>query len=147
MKEAVDIVIVGGGAVGLSLFHALKNITPNVILLESRAKNVLNIQNRVIGLSVSSQKFLHSLSLWDQIQKYCTPIKSVEVTVEKQFGSSVLSAEEQGFPALGYVIGLQQIESILYDRIDAHLKEKIFFEAPLINCHQMNNLWHLTYQC
>lgn len=130
-----DIVIVGGGAVGLSLWRCLSDITNLKILILDARREV--DQDRFIVLSESSRKFYQTLGLWSVIEKHCVPISAVQLSMQGQYGTSVLKANQIRCPALGYVMSLYQLEK----NLDNHLIQN----ARLIECYH-HHQWQLIYE-
>lgn len=105
-----DLLIVGGGPVGASLALALAGSGLQVALLEARADVSSSKDDRSLAISYGSRLILARLGVWDGAGP-ATPINSIHVSQRGGFGRSLLTAEEAGLPALGYVLryaGLQQ---------------------------------------
>lgn len=130
-----DIVIVGGGAVGLSLFGCLSKVKNlKILVLDSRRD--LN-QDRFIVLSEVSRQLYKRLGCWPVIEKECVPISAIQVSMQGQYGTSVLKADQIGCSALGYVIALSQLEKAL--------ASPLVQNARLIECY-FNHKWQLKYE-
>lgn len=140
--EHYDIVIVGGGAVGLSLLHSLSRFF-KILVLESRKSLPLS-QDRFIVLSDSSRKFYQNLALWQAIAPHCTPIERIEVSVQGEYGTSSLNTNNTAYPAMGYVISLHQLEAILLNNID-NLNLQISIGSRLTECEYQDNIWKIDY--
>ena len=68
--QDVDVVIVGGGMVGLGLAAALKNRAIKVAIVEGRLPDATlgeTPDNRVSALSLASQHILQGVGAWDGI--------------------------------------------------------------------------------
>lgn len=141
-NDHYDIVIVGGGAVGLSLLHSLSNLPRQpffkILVLESR-KSANLAQDRFIVLSDSSRKFYQNLGYWQAIYCHCTPIESIQVSVQGQYGTSLLTANDMADTALGYVISLNQLETILAKN------EAVSIGSRLVDCTYQEDIWQITY--
>jgi 2-octaprenyl-6-methoxyphenol hydroxylase len=144
-----DIVIVGGGAVGLSLLWSLSKTKPlKILLLESKEQANLNLsadsilnQDRFIVLSDSSRRFFQFLGCWQAIEAHSTPISAIELSVQGQYGTSTLKADDLKVPALGYVVSLYQLENSLESGCS---DQNLMRGASLVEC-TYDNHWHLTY--
>lgn len=137
-----DIVIVGGGAVGLSLLYSLSAFF-KILVLESR-KNIPVSQDRFIVLSNSSRKFYQNLALWQAIEPHCSAIESIEVSVQGEYGTSVLKTNNTLHPAMGYVISLHTLEAILSHTLD-NRSLNIGIGARLTECYYQENTWKIEY--
>lgn len=108
-----DVVIAGGGPVGLAAALALAGNGFGVTLLEARVEPVGGADPRPIALSHGSRLILERLDAWRAID--ATPITTVHVSHREQFGRTVMTAAQAGLPALGYVAGYR----MLHDALDA----------------------------
>jgi 2-octaprenyl-6-methoxyphenol hydroxylase len=105
-----DIVIVGGGPIGAAVAIALRDSRFTVLVLEARHDAGSSNDARTLAMSHGSRLILERLGIWPQIEP-ATPIESIHVSQRGGFGRTLLSAQEAGLPALGYVVryaGLQQ---------------------------------------
>jgi 2-polyprenyl-6-methoxyphenol 4-hydroxylase len=109
-----DVLIAGGGMVGLSFALALDTVSKgalNIALAEGFAippANALqyrpSFDARSSALAHGSRLILESLGVWPQLSEHATPIETIHVSERDRFGSAELRAEERGWPALGYVV-------------------------------------------
>ena len=68
--QNVDVVIVGGGMVGLGLAAALKNSALTIAIVEGQLPDTQLGEapdNRVSALSLASQRILQGVGAWDGI--------------------------------------------------------------------------------
>ena len=108
------ILIAGGGMVGLSLALLLNKKLPKtarVTLVEgaalpdrSSAACHPSFDARSTALSFSSAEIYRQLDLCSGLETALAPIERIHVSRRARFGSSLLSAREQGWEALGWVI-------------------------------------------
>lgn len=111
-----DIIIIGGGMVGIAMGIALRNAHFSVAIIDASTP-ALN-DPRLIALNDSSICLLKNLNLWEKLAPYSTPIQSVHVSHRGHFGAIHLTAEESHLSTLGYVIPARHINSALYESID-----------------------------
>ncbi|MFV8819101.1 2-octaprenyl-6-methoxyphenyl hydroxylase [Haliea sp. E17] len=116
MSEMRDIVIAGGGMVGISLALRLARQLPGerrITLVEGFPLPTDSAQQsayhpsfdaRSTALSYSSQSIFVALGLWDAIARHACPIETIHVSNRGRFGSALLRAADYGWPALGYVV-------------------------------------------
>lgn len=104
MYKSEDIVIVGGGPVGLvlSLLLAKQNIASTV--LEARKFGAANQDTRALALSFGTRKILEKLGVWQSLAPYATAINTIHVSQKGSMGRSVLHANDYQQEALGYVL-------------------------------------------
>jgi 2-octaprenyl-6-methoxyphenol hydroxylase len=105
-----DVVIIGGGLVGISLALALGRMAhpPRVALIEAHDFQHLpppGFDARTVALSYSSRQIFTGLELWSAITTAgVAPIHTIHISDRGHPGTTRLAASEQGVEALGYVV-------------------------------------------
>lgn len=109
-----QVIIVGGGMVGLSLSLMLAKANIAVKLLEAVKYLNYDDQNvapyhssfdaRNTALSRRSVQIYQKLELWDALQQHATPILQVHITEQGSFGKARLIAEQEKVESFGQVI-------------------------------------------
>ncbi|MBJ9424063.1 FAD-dependent monooxygenase [Acinetobacter seifertii] len=109
-----QVIIVGGGMVGLSLSLMLAKANIAVKLLEAVKYPNYDDQNvapyhssfdaRNTALSRRSVQIYQKLWLWDALQQHATPILQVHITEQGSFGKARLVAEQEKVESFGQVI-------------------------------------------
>ncbi|MFW1918771.1 FAD-dependent monooxygenase [Acinetobacter baumannii] len=109
-----QVIIVGGGMVGLSLSLMLAKANIAVKLLEAVKYPNYDDQNvapyhssfdaRNTALSRRSIQIYQKLGLWDALQQHATPILQVHITEQGSFGKARLIAEQEKVESFGQVI-------------------------------------------
>jgi 2-polyprenyl-6-methoxyphenol 4-hydroxylase len=119
-----DLVIVGGGMVGISLALLLAQQQPDwkLLLLEAQAydssgKHSPSFDSRSTALSWSSRKIFQAAGLWSALESHTSAINSIHVSDRGHIGLTRISAEEAGVEALGYVIENRWIGAGLLDKL------------------------------
>ncbi|MBN4075032.1 MAG: 2-octaprenyl-6-methoxyphenyl hydroxylase [SAR86 cluster bacterium] len=128
--DQYDVVIIGGGMVGLSLACALQNFlhknsakkiankTARVLLLESKPVKIDKVLQpgfdaRSTVLSYGTVQYLESLGLWDELKTKAEAIKTIHISDQSHFGSAQIKAQETIFEeavdALGVVVENQDL--------------------------------------
>ena len=110
-----DVIIVGGGPVGAVLALALCQgaCTPlRVTVLEAQPDSAARNDARTLALSHGSRLILERVGIWQQL-KSATPITRIHISQRGSFGRAMLSAEQAGLPALGYVISYAELQNAL----------------------------------
>ena len=114
--EGNHILIAGGGMVGLSLALLLHEQLPDstrITVVEGRALPAPEASQtdyhpsfdaRSTALSYSTATLYRELGLWPSLLPGLAPISQIHVSRRGRFGSSLLSGEEQGWDALGWVV-------------------------------------------
>lgn len=112
-SRAFDIAIVGGGPVGVALALALRESGLRVVLLDARGTAVND--RRAIALSFGTRLFFERLGVWDALA--ATPIESIHVSQRGGFGRTLMTAEQCGRPALGYVCSYDTLHRTLNEAL------------------------------
>ncbi|WP_446905883.1 2-octaprenyl-6-methoxyphenyl hydroxylase [Acinetobacter baumannii] len=109
-----QVIIVGGGMVGLSLSLMLAKANIAVKLLEAVKYPNYDDQNvapyhssfdaRNTALSRRSVQIYQKLGLWNALQQHATPILQVHITEQGSFGKARLVAEQEKVESFGQVI-------------------------------------------
>ncbi|MCH7331704.1 2-octaprenyl-6-methoxyphenyl hydroxylase [Acinetobacter modestus] len=109
-----QVIIVGGGMVGLSLALMLAKSNIAVKLLEAVKYPNYDDENvapyhssfdaRNTALSRRSVQIYQKLGLWEALQQFATPILQVHITEQGSFGKARLVAEQEKVESFGQVI-------------------------------------------
>ena len=109
-----EVIIVGGGMVGLSLALMLAKTNIAVKLLEAikypnyddenLAPYHSSVDARNSALSRRSVQIYQELGLWNALQEHATPILEVNITEQGSFGKARLKAEQEKVESFGQVI-------------------------------------------
>ncbi len=135
ITSTYDIVISGGGAVGLTLAMALSqgDSPPRILILDSTrppnnpvpnkgqvsnhekssAQLASAFDGRRFALSLSSIHFLQTLGLWQALQPYTVAIEEILVWQSARLGRTHISAQEEGLAALGAAVTFQDLGRVL----------------------------------
>ncbi|MDT8388575.1 MAG: 2-octaprenyl-6-methoxyphenyl hydroxylase [Thiogranum sp.] len=121
MPRDSDILIVGGGLVGASLACALGRSGLRIALVEAQPFAVdrqPNYDDRSIALAQGSQRIFAGMGLWDALADKVSPIHTIHVSDRGHFGFTRLQREEEGVPALGFVVSARVLGNALIERLD-----------------------------
>ncbi|MBA3661273.1 MAG: FAD-dependent monooxygenase [Gammaproteobacteria bacterium] len=110
-----DLIIVGGGLVGLSLALALRGTPYSIGLIERQSPQLQDA--RLFALNHASVTFLKTLNVWDSVAQEAAPIHEVHVSRKGHFGSVRLSRNDLKLDTLGYLIPARHIEKALNEVI------------------------------
>lgn len=107
MLHEYDVAIIGGGLVGGSLACALASTRLRVALIEAVptvAAQHPSYDERVIALSLGSQRIFDAMGLWPDMAPEAEPILRVHVSERGQCGIARLDHAEECVAALGSVV-------------------------------------------
>jgi 2-polyprenyl-6-methoxyphenol 4-hydroxylase len=123
-----DIVIVGGGMVGISLALLLRAQQPwNILLIEAQelassdgpvsGAYSSSFDARSTALSWSSKNIYQSIGLWPQLKKHLSAIAQIHVSDRGHVGMTRIDAGDAKVDALGYVVENQWLGSALLNQL------------------------------
>ncbi|MEZ5502115.1 MAG: 2-octaprenyl-6-methoxyphenyl hydroxylase [Halioglobus sp.] len=133
MADYFDIVIAGGGMVGVSLALQLGAVLPPEVSLllveglplpepvEGEWPNYHPaFDARSTALSYGSRLIYEQIGVWEELCQWVCAIERIHVSSRGRFGNSLLQASDYDWPALGYVVENawlgNELTRQLYDR-------------------------------
>jgi 2-octaprenyl-6-methoxyphenol hydroxylase len=136
-----DIVIAGGGMVGVSLALQLGEVLPEsttICLVEGfpfpaavnggRPDYHPSFDARSTALSYSSRLIYEDMGVWADLEQWVCPIDSIHVSSRGHFGSTLMHAGEYGWPALGYVVENAWLGNALIQAL--HRQDRVEVRSP-----------------
>jgi len=133
MMQSVDIVIVGGGMVGLALAAALKHSELRIAVIEGRVPSLELAELpdvRVSALSRSSEIMLRNLGAWQGIiSRRAAPYSAMEVWERDSFARIEFSANQMTQPDLGHIVENRVIQLALLEQVQKQANVTLFIPA------------------
>lgn len=133
MKQ-YDVLIIGGGMVGASLVQALAGHGLRIAIVEAvqfEARSVPGYDDRAIALAHGTQRIFSGMGIWERLLEEATPIHRIHVSDRGHPGFTRLDREEEGLPALGYVVPARVIGRVLGDTVRAATEVDLYCPATL----------------
>lgn len=156
-----DILIVGGGMVGMSLALLLAKACSEqkIILLDahpvqsSKSSSELyqpSFDARSTAISADSVNILSRLGIWSNIEKHSTSIDTVHVSDRGHIGSTRYTREQNNHQALGYVVDNTWLGRCLTDAVLSQQNLYVYGEVkasqPIIHADSVQiKLSHETF--
>jgi 2-octaprenyl-6-methoxyphenol hydroxylase len=123
-----DLIIAGGGPVGLCAALAAHAFGLDVVVLERKIE-FAGRDPRVFALSYGARLILERLGVWARIE-HAHPIRVVEVSQRDRFGRTLLRADDLALDALGYVVAHGELMRALSAAV-AHANIRCYTGARL----------------
>ena len=117
-----DVLIIGGGLVGASLAIALKNSGLSILVVEANVSAKLQSDDfdaRSIALSHASKTILEGIGVWGNLKKSATPIETIHVSKQSQYGRTLLKAQEHAKEAFGFVAEMAHLNQAFQPMLEA----------------------------
>lgn len=134
-----DLVIAGGGPVGLTLALGMAQRGAKVDLIEVIAPESgqpNSFDGRVLALSEGSRLILQDLDVWADLQAYVTEIHHVHVSQKGYLGLTLMHSDEMDVPALGYSIRASDLGRVLWQKVQANKAIQLYCPAKLLSFKQ-----------
>lgn len=149
MNNKQQIVIVGGGMVGLGSALALSQAGIKVTLIESQTTMQapqLSADDRTLVVNPAAIDFWKSLNVWSSIGPQTVPITKVHVSNQGQFGSVVFDAKQQQVEQLGVVVAAKQLAWELWQAAKQQPNITLLANTQLLNFSQQDSGVELNIQ-
>lgn len=119
----VDIAIAGGGMVGLTLAHALRQQVPqqHVAIIEQQPEQQpsVSFDSRSIALAAASIRQLAEWQLWPSLASNACAIQHIHVSDRGHFGKCYLAADSFGLKELGAVLEVEHLGQVVQQQLKA----------------------------
>tara|TARA_R110002049_G_scaffold252264_2_gene427387 strand:+ start:114563 stop:115771 length:1209 start_codon:yes stop_codon:yes gene_type:complete len=140
-QSSFDIVIVGGGLVGMSLAVALSKSPCSVLLLEQHQSapvhaNVLDL--RTTGLTRSSEQMFKAAGVWEKIVTAASPIERLDISEQGNFGAARIDASQHDIAPIGYMVPNHHLIETLSEQV-AQLENIKILSPAFLETAQANS--------
>ncbi|MDT8375981.1 MAG: UbiH/UbiF/VisC/COQ6 family ubiquinone biosynthesis hydroxylase [Mariprofundaceae bacterium] len=130
--EQVDLVIVGGGMVGMAAACALKDSGLHVVVVERSepvVRQSLGRDCRVSAIVTGNVRILQNMGVWEHI-KDAGPMHAMRIWDDQRLGGIRFDACEIGEDALGYLVENSKLQAAMLKA--AHLSDSIDICCPAV---------------
>ncbi|MUK31200.1 FAD-dependent 2-octaprenylphenol hydroxylase [Aliivibrio fischeri] len=132
MMQSVDIAIIGGGMVGLTVAAALENSGLRIAVIESQLpkEELASLPDiRVSAISRASENILNNVGAWQGVlSRRSAPYTSMRVWEQDSFAKIEFEAEDIAQHNLGHIVENRVIQLSLLDKISK--QENVTLLAP-----------------
>ncbi|UCQ11825.1 FAD-dependent 2-octaprenylphenol hydroxylase [Edwardsiella tarda] len=118
--QSFDLIVVGGGMVGLALANALSGSGLRIALVEPQPpRPALAEDGRVSALNIASERLLQQLGVWPAIlAQRASACRGMEVWEADSFGRIAFDAEAYGHAHLGHIVENRVVQQALWQRAE-----------------------------
>ncbi|SFM01056.1 2-octaprenyl-6-methoxyphenol hydroxylase [Nitrosomonas nitrosa] len=116
--DRFDVVLAGGGPVGMALALRLHARAIPTLLLEAQGVPEQAKDPRPLALSYGSRLILQRLGVWARLSQI-TPINKIHISNRGYFGRTVLTSQEAGVPELGYVVNYHDLHHSMHQLLQS----------------------------
>jgi len=119
VKKCEDILIVGGGLIGLCLAPILANLNFKITLIDKgniTSKESIYKDKRTVAISYGTKLFFEKKNIWREISKYAEPIKTIKVINRKKYSNILFDNKKKNKP-MGYIVKNSILKRILINKI------------------------------
>ena len=131
--KTFDLVIVGGGMVGLALAASLRKAPLHIAVIESfpPQTSTEQISNRVSALNLASQNLLTELGVWSNLTAIrATAYNDMEVWEKDSFAKIEFSGKSLGLTHLGHIVENHLIQHTLWQNVLSQKNAEILTALP-----------------
>ncbi|MFZ1851069.1 MAG: FAD-dependent monooxygenase [Nitrosomonas sp.] len=128
INDQYDIIIIGGGPVGMALAIALSDTNRSVLLLEAHGVPEEVGDPRPLALSYGSHLILQRLGVWNELTQK-TPITHIHISNRDSLGQTNISPEDADVPVLGFVVSYFDLFRALHKKLTEKLANNIDYIA------------------
>lgn len=148
-RAVVDILIVGGGLVGLSLAAALRASPLSVALVDAQApppKPDKSLKARALVLNAGSVNYLKKLGVWSGLAMDATPLRAVHLSKQGCLARTRFRARDYDLDHFGHVIAADHLLYGMHHVVRPSEALKIYHEKKITNLQRSATGWDLVFE-
>ena len=121
--KSFNIIVSGGGMVGMAVANALAQSDFKIAVIESREPQSFDISQdydlRVSAVTLETVDFLKNMDVWDSVIETRTcPLKAMRVWEESGFGDVTFDAKTIGEDNIGYIVENRILQLALWEKAE-----------------------------
>ena len=147
--ESFNIIVSGGGMVGMAVANALAQSDFKVTVIESRRPQSFDISQdydlRVSAVTLETVDFLKNIDVWDSVigTRTCF-LKAMRVWEESGFGDVTFDAKTIEEDNIGFIVENRILQLALWEKAKSDANIKIFCPETHTNIHVDNDQVEVT---
>ncbi len=130
-----EVVIIGGGLVGMATALSLAHAGIQVAMLEAKMPDIsmfhTSYDSRTLVVNPASEQFWQQLGVWQSVVASATKINQVHVSSKGQFGRVLFDKDELEVPVLGHVVEANVLGAVLWDKVRNNPNIKVIAPATM----------------
>ena len=147
--KSFNIIVSGGGMVGMAVANALAQSDFKIAVIESREPQSFDISQdydlRVSAVTLETVDFLKNIDVWDSVIETRTcPLKAMRVWEESGFGDVTFDTKTIGEDNIGYIVENRILQLALWEKAESDANIKIFCPETHKNIHVDNDQVEVT---
>ena len=143
-----DIIIIGGGPVGLSFARSLSDTALKVLLVERSAKTALQspaFDGRDIALTHLSMELLEKMGVSSRFPEGAiSPIRTAKVINGDSSYSLNIDSKTESVDALGYIVSNHHIRQALFEEVISNSSVDILYETSVDQIEETKDFSRVT---
>ena len=146
---STDIVVIGGGCVGLTAALGLAEQGHQVTVIDAAPAEIelTEPELRVSAISAASEQIFRHLDVWSELEQQRTaPYQTMKVWDKHSFGSIQFDSEQIGEHRLGHIIENNNIRNALIKVAKNNSKVMLKFSTSVLAIHNTDDQVLLTLQ-
>ena len=147
--KSLDIIVAGGGMVGMAVANALAQFDFKVAVIENKRPQSFDISQdydlRVSAVTLETVDFLKNIDVWDSVIETRTcPLKAMRVWEESGFGDVTFDAKTIEEDNIGYIVENRILQLALWGKAESDANIKIFCPETHTNIQVDNDQVEVT---
>jgi 2-octaprenyl-6-methoxyphenol hydroxylase len=119
--NSCEVIIAGGGMVGMATALRLARTGIRVVMLEASVPDASllhsSFDSRTLVVNPASRQFWEDLGIWQKVSQSATAIEQVHVSAQGRFGSVLFDKQDFAVATLGHVVEAQVLGSVLWQEV------------------------------